>query len=152
MSASQIPPDAREFSRFFKGSSVSALVTSSYSSTFWETGQPRRMHGLEDSGIHEPNLLLLLLLFVIGPQIHSRKHWSRLNHHARSRLFRRWSIGGTHRHRYAKLALRFTLVHTPRRRNIRIIASDGYPNMTIATDQVVRRVEGCPTQARNQCF
>jgi|SRR5271156_1882247 len=89
--------------------------------------------------------LLLLLLFVLRAQTHARNHRPRLDHHARTCLFRRGSIRRAYRHRDTKLAFCLAFVNAAGGRDVRVVASYRYTNVAIATDQIVRGVKRSPS-------
>lgn len=97
-------------------------------------------HGGDDWSEH----LLLLLLFVFGAGVDSRKHGTGLDDDAGSRFLGRLSIRRTHGDCNAQFAMSLALVHAAGGWDIPVVAANRYPNMAICTHQVVGGVECDP--------
>src|SRR5271156_1559637 len=95
-------------------------------------------------------LLLLLLLLMVDARVSSRKRGAGLDDDAGSGILGQRSVRWTHRDRDAEFAQGLALVHASGRRNVRVVAANGYANVAICTNQIIGRVECNPAQAGDQ--
>src|ERR1039457_7590147 len=96
--------------------------------------------------------LLLLLLLLQCARAQGGKNGPRLNDdigsgRGQDRRVRRANCNGD-----AQFAAGLAFMNAAGRRNIRIIAPDGDPEVAIATNQIVGRIEGGPPQIRHERF
>ena len=99
-----------------------------------------------------PLLLLLLLLLVGSYRWTAHQRGARANYEGRGCGLGWCGCRRGYGDGYTEFALGFAFVDAARWRDVGVVAADGDANVAIAADQIVRRIERDPAQARDQRF